>query len=121
MDKPDFTIDYDTDVPQFPVELQDEIERRLIDLADDHSDLTGAAVAVSEPARTQTPYIYQVRIVAYVRPEDIVAVKKSDTLEGAVKGALDAIERQVREKREKLRETWKRPDIPGSPGDAASK
>ena len=111
----DFTIEFDSEVPHFDEMLKQEIENRLEALAEGHSDLTGAAVAVTQPARTTEPYIFQVRIVVYTRPKYIVAVEKDDTLEGAVKGALSAIERQVRKKREKLGEPWKRPDFPGSP------
>jgi ribosomal subunit interface protein len=110
----DFTIEFDSQVPHFDEKLKQEIEDRLTKLAKGHTDLTGAAVAVTQPARETDPFIYQVRIVTYTRPEDIAAVKKDDTLEGATKKALNAIERQVRKKREKLGKPWKRPDVPGT-------
>lgn len=94
----------------------DMVENRLLSLAEGHTDLIGAAVAVRQPAREADPFIYEARIVVYTRPENMAAVKKDDTKEGALKAALNAIERQVREKREKLGQPWKRPDIPGSPG-----
>jgi hypothetical protein len=56
-----------------------------------------------------TPHRYEVRVVAYMRPEHVVAVEKQETVEGALKGALNAVERQVRELRDKLRERWKQP------------
>jgi hypothetical protein len=39
----------------------------------------------------------------------VAAVEKDETIEGALSGALDAVERQVRERRTKLAEHWKEP------------
>lgn len=116
MDLPEFPIEYHVEIPLLPVELQEEVEERLLKLAGDDKDMTGAAIAITEPAQGELPYSYQARIVVYMRPDNVVAIEKSGTLEGAIKGAASAIERQVREKRKKLRETWKRTDIPGTPG-----
>jgi hypothetical protein len=44
-----------------------------------------------------------------MRPEDVVAVEKGKAAEVALKGALDAVERQVRQRRDKLRQPWKQP------------
>lgn len=112
---PDFTIEFQSDVPHFDESLKAEAEDRLLKLASGHTDITGAAVAITQPAKSETGFIYQARIVAYVRPQNIVAVEKDDNVAGALKGALKAIERQVRDKREKLGESWKRDDIPGTP------
>ena len=111
----DFPIEFESDVPHFDERMKQEVENRLQDLAGDHQDLTGAAVAIRQPAREVEPFIYEARVVVYMRPDNIVSVKKDDTLEGALKGAMNAIERQVREKRKKLGEPWKRPDLPGTP------
>jgi ribosome-associated translation inhibitor RaiA len=122
MASPEFPIEYHTDVPLLSVELQDEIETRLLTLAGDRTDLKGAAIAVTEPAQSNersAPHIYQARILVEMRPDNVVAVQKADSLEGALKGALNAVERQVREKRKKLKETWKRADQPGTPGAAS--
>jgi ribosome-associated translation inhibitor RaiA len=108
MDFTEFPIEYHTDVPVLPEKLQDEIERRLLDLAGDRTDLKGASVAVSQPAERDIPFIYQARILVYMRPDEVIATETEETLEGAIKGALNAVERQVREKRKKLKETWKR-------------
>jgi ribosome-associated translation inhibitor RaiA len=115
MDKPEFPIEYNTDVPVFAKELQDEVEERLLSLAGDHTDLTGASIAVSQPAQRDVPFVYEARILVSMRREDVVGRETSDTLQGALKGALNAVERQVRERRKKFKETWKRTDIPGTP------
>ncbi len=108
----DFNFEFYAGVPHVGVDLQDEAERRLRDLAAGHSDITGASVAVEEQARGEDlPHFYRVRVVAYTRPNNVVAVEKGETIETGLRGALDAVERQVREKREKLSESWKRPDM----------
>jgi hypothetical protein len=115
MEKPEFPIEYHTDVPVLEKELQDEIEERLLFLAGDRTDLTGASIAVRQPAQRDLPFIYEARILVSMRREDVIGRETSDTLGGALKGALTAVERQVREKRKKYKETWKRTDIPGTP------
>jgi ribosome-associated translation inhibitor RaiA len=44
-----------------------------------------------------------------MRPDNVAAVEKGETIEAALNGALAAVERQVREYRNKLRERWKPP------------
>lgn len=111
MGSADFYIDYESEVPNFGDDLKNEVENRLFDLANKHSDMVGAAVSVTSPGKNELPFLYQVRVVVYTRPEDVVAVKKDETIQGAVKAALSAVERQIREKREKLGEPWKRSDL----------
>jgi hypothetical protein len=54
----------------------------------------------------ETPHMYQARVVVYIRPENIVAIEKAGDLDGALKGALEAAERQVRQRREKFKTQW---------------
>ena len=49
------------------------------------------------------------RVVVYIRPENIAGVAQDETAEKALRGALQAVERQVRERRDKLREPYKQP------------
>lgn len=112
----EFYVDYETPGPYFTDPHKEEVEERLWALAREHTDIVGASVAVSTPGQGETPFLYQARIVIYARPEDIAAIKKDDTVQGALKAALTAIERQVRDKRERLGEPWKRKDIPDAPG-----
>jgi ribosome-associated translation inhibitor RaiA len=99
--------------------LINEADTRLRKLAKGHTDIIGAAVALESLDKdAETNYIVRARVVAYVRPENIVAVEKGENPLSALKNALSAIERQVREKRKKLRETWKRPGAAeGNPAD----
>jgi ribosome-associated translation inhibitor RaiA len=112
IDELDFTIELNSDLddPEVDGMLLAEADNFLRDLAEGHSDLTGAAVTVRLPAKAETPPLYEVTVVAYVRPENIAATAKQDTVDGALKRALDAVERQLREKRAKLRKRWERPE-----------
>jgi ribosome-associated translation inhibitor RaiA len=109
----DFTFEFHTELPNLREVLENELraeaEHRLLALAEGHTDLIGASVVLEQPTRAETSYIYQARVVVYGRPDHLAAVEKDNTLESALRGAIDAVERQVRERREKLAERWKQP------------
>jgi ribosome-associated translation inhibitor RaiA len=89
--------------------LRAEAYDRLLALTEGHSDIIGASVTMEELTGETTPHRYQARVVVYIRPDNLAAVEKDTTPELALKGALSAVERQVREFRTKLREQWKQP------------
>lgn len=107
----DFTIEFNDQGLSDQVEaaMFAEADRRLRELAGEHDDLTGAAINVRQPAQAATPFIYEVTVVVYARPQQIAATTKDSDPIIALKNSLSAIERQVREKREKLRERWEQP------------
>ena len=109
----DFTFEFHGEIPDlrdtFENELRVEAERRLLALAEGHTDLVGASVVLEQPALAESAYLHQARVVAYGRPDHVAAVEKDASLERALRGALDAVERQVRQRRERLAEPWKRP------------
>ncbi len=80
------------------------------------NDIVGAAVYMRKPLNENTSYSFQARTVAYIRGEDLSAIENSNTPEGALKGSLDALERQVRDQRKKMGQPWKRSDLKGAPG-----
>jgi ribosome-associated translation inhibitor RaiA len=96
------------DIGALEDKLRAEADTRIRKLAKGNTDIVGSDIIV-EPIdnNMQRKYLYRARVLVYMRPDDQVAVEESDTPLGALKGALDAVERQVREKREKLRERWK--------------
>ncbi|MHB0859046.1 MAG: HPF/RaiA family ribosome-associated protein [Anaerolineae bacterium] len=104
-----FAIEFQTEIPQLREELFAEADRRLRRLAEGHKDITRARVVVDQPAHAETPFIYEARVVVYVRPGTVVGSEKSDSAIGALKGALDAVERQIRERRGKLARPWEQP------------
>ena len=102
MGSSDFYIDYNVEVTDVGDEFKRETEMRLRELALDHSDMIGAAVALEKVADTQTYDIFRVRIVVYKRPQDLVVSKQDADPMVALRESLDALEGQVRASREKL-------------------
>jgi hypothetical protein len=107
----DFHIEYFLEVPEIDEAHKIETNDRLNTLANDHNDLIGASVTVEEIAGVDNPFIYQARIVAYIKPENITVVVKRETPETALVEALSTLEQRVRDARNKRHELWKRPDL----------
>jgi ribosome-associated translation inhibitor RaiA len=106
------------DKANFPVEFNnenDEVKKseneyytlavdRLSKLAEGHTDISGAAVNFKQPAKEhQTSYISEVTIVVYMGSDHIAATEKGEQFQSTLDGALDAVERQVRERRKQQR------------------
>jgi ribosome-associated translation inhibitor RaiA len=110
MDELDFTLELSTDLSdkEFEDTLFIEAESRLRQLRGEHNDMTGAAVTIRMAAAGETP-LYEASVVAYVRPENIAGREQDRSPANALNGALDAVERQVRAKREKLGRPWEQP------------
>jgi ribosome-associated translation inhibitor RaiA len=108
----DFTIEFNSS-DLFSEELEHDLfleaDAQLRQLAEEQNDLRGAAINIRAAAQVDTNPLYEITIVVYARPNDIAAtVKVHDPITG-LKNALSAIERQVREKRDKLDKPWQRP------------
>jgi ribosome-associated translation inhibitor RaiA len=114
MSNSDFSVEFHSETDEFSQDLQEKTLERLRQIKGDHKDMVGAAVNVKEIAKGEDPQI-EFKVVAYTRPDRVVASEKSFDLRSAMHGALDALERQIREKRAKLKETWKRPDLNHEP------
>jgi ribosome-associated translation inhibitor RaiA len=95
--------------PQLEEEMRAEAGRRMRELAMGQDDMVGASVAIEKPAHGETTYLYEARVVAYIKPGNVVAAKKADSGMSALQEALDAVERKVRERREKLSRPWEKP------------
>jgi ribosome-associated translation inhibitor RaiA len=102
MGSSDFYIDFNIEVPNISDKFHRETEQRLRELVSSHSDLIGAAVALEKIADTETYDLHRVRILLYKRPQDIVVTKQDTDPMVALRDALDTIEEEVRESREKL-------------------
>lgn len=103
----EFSFEFYSEIPDPDDALRAEAEHRLLALTEGHDDLIGTSVTLEELTGETTPHRYQATVVVYKRPENVAATEKAETAEGALRGALSAVERQVREFRERLRETWK--------------
>jgi len=110
MSKSDFYIDSNIRLPHLKDILESEAESRLRALAEGHTDMVGANVTLEELSHSETPHAYQARVTAFIRPDDIIAVEMAESPEAALDGALVALERQVRQRRDKLRQAWEHPD-----------
>jgi ribosome-associated translation inhibitor RaiA len=98
------------DIGELEDKLYNEADSRLRKLTKGHTDITGASIILEPVVQgTQTSYLIRARVIAYTRPDYINGEEEADTALAALKGALSAVERQVRDKRDKLRETWKQP------------
>jgi ribosome-associated translation inhibitor RaiA len=85
--------------------------------------MIGASAAVERVEHSETPRVYQARVVAYIKPQNIVVKEKADKPMGALQQALDRLERQVRKRRGKRSKPWEKPNKPQGrergPGDRA--
>ena len=107
------------DGASFPIEFNNETDdvkksenkhytvavNRLSKLAEGHNDISGAVVNLKQPAKEyQTAYTNEVTIVVYMGSDHIAATEKGEHFQSALmNGALDAVERQVRERRKQQR------------------
>lgn len=104
---------------RFPVEFNNELDdvkksdnefyqlavERLNKLAESHDDISGAVVNFKKPAQgRETAYINEITIIVYMlKSSDFAATQKGENFRATLDGALDAIERQVREHRKRQR------------------
>jgi ribosome-associated translation inhibitor RaiA len=102
MGSSDFYIDYNIEVSEAGDEFKRETEQRLRELAGTHTDMVGAAVALEKTVDTQSYDLYRVRIVVYMRPQDVAVSKEEADPMVALREALDTLESQIRTAREKL-------------------
>jgi ribosome-associated translation inhibitor RaiA len=104
----DFAFEFHTDVPGADLLLRD-VEVQLRHLAAGHKDLTGASVALEQPVPAESAYLYQARVVAYMQPANMVGVERHEMATAALRGAVEAVERQVREQRSRRKQRARRP------------
>jgi ribosome-associated translation inhibitor RaiA len=102
----------DLPTPDLEQDLWAEAWERVQALAEGHNDMIGASAAVERVEHAETPHVFQARIVAYIKPDNIVTKEKADNAMAALQQALDALERQVRKMREKRGEPWEKPKQP---------
>jgi ribosome-associated translation inhibitor RaiA len=107
MDKANFPIEFNNeidDVKKSENEFYTLAVDRLSKLAEGHNDISGGVVNLKQPAQgRQTSHIYEVTIVVYMGADHIAATEKGEQFQATLNGALDAVERQVRERRKQQR------------------
>lgn len=97
-------IEYYSEVLTVGDAIRSEVRGRLEALTEGHKDILEASVALEDLAGEENPFLYKVRIVVYMRPENIAVVEKGDSIMTTVKEALSTVERQVRNERERRKE-----------------
>jgi ribosome-associated translation inhibitor RaiA len=111
MNKLEFTLEMNSE--HLPKEAEYELfttaETRLKQLAADQTDLVGAAINIRRPASGETVPLHEVTVVVYGRPHHISATQKEANPPMALDAALNAVERQIRDRREKLKKPWEQP------------
>jgi ribosome-associated translation inhibitor RaiA len=107
MDKANFPIEFNNeldDVKKSENEFFTLAVDRLSKLAEGHTDISGAVVNFKQPAQErETAYIQEVTIVVYMGSDHIAATEQGEQFRATLDGALDAVERQVRERRQRQR------------------
>jgi ribosome-associated translation inhibitor RaiA len=107
MDKANFPIEFNNeidDVKKSENEFFTLAADRLSKLAEGHNDISGAVVNLKQPAQgRQTSYIYEVTIIVYMGSNHIAATERGEQFQSTLYGALDAVEKQVRERRKQQR------------------
>ena len=100
----DFPIEYYAESAHISLKQRGTIDTRLRKLASRHKDISGASVAVERVSGTTRRAAYKARIVLYCKPANIAGTDESPAVAEAVTEALEAVERQVRSQRERIRE-----------------
>ena len=104
METTGITVEYHDETVELTDALKAKVEQRLEKLARRHRDITGASMAVHTVSGSHRHQEYKVRLVLYHKPDNIAAIREADSVANALLETLDAVERQVREHRERQRE-----------------
>ncbi len=111
MSELDFTLELNSEhLPkEIEYDLFTEAEERLQKLAAGHTDVVGAAINVRRPAHGETTPLHEATVVVYSRPDHVAATQKEADPQLALRKALAVVERQIRERRNKLKKRWEQP------------
>ena len=103
-ESPEFAIEYYTEGAHLSQRDKNAIEKRIHKLARGHRDIAGASVALECVSGANNHAEYKARLVVYCKPANIAASRTQSSIRFAVSEALEAIERQIREQRERMRD-----------------
>ncbi|NQV73656.1 HPF/RaiA family ribosome-associated protein [bacterium] len=102
------------------------INDRINHLENGHHDITGAYLSVKQLSGKPTVNKYEVKLLLYHKPENIVGSDKSESIPEAIQSAFAAAERQLKRARTATKDRRKRaqgskvfvePVIETEPGD----
>jgi len=101
---PRFDIEYYTESANLTEREKKIIESRVHKLARGHRDISGASVALECVSGANKRAEYKARLVVYCKPANVAASRTHASVYSAVTDALDAVERQIRDQRDRMRD-----------------
>ena len=99
-----FSIEYAVEDATLTERMKAKVQRRMRKLVNGYKDIFGVAVALRNVTGTKRNPDYKCRMIIYAKPVNIVAVQNASMESVAMLGALDSVERQIRDRRERMRE-----------------
>ena len=101
---PEFEIEYYAEGANLSQRDKNAIEARIHKLSRGHRDISGASVALECVSGANKRAEYKARLVVYCKPANIAATRTQDSVHTAISEALEAVARQIREQRERMRD-----------------
>ncbi len=99
----DFDIEYYTENATLSHREKSMIENRINKLSRGHQDISGVSVALECVSGANKRAEYKARLVVYCKPTNIAASRTNESIYCAVTDTLEAVERQIRDQRERMR------------------
>ncbi len=101
-------IEFHLDNLKISKQLEQKVRDRYQDWKRGHHDITNAFISLKQLSGKKSVNVYEAKIVLYHSPENIVAGHRSAAIPEALAGAVQAIERQLREARSTFRDKRRR-------------
>ena len=107
MNETSFAIEFNNEIDgikESENEYYAQAADRIKQLAEGHDDILGGAINLKLPTKGHhKTYLYEVKIVVHMGATHIAATEEGKEIQSTLDRALDAVERQVLEHREKQR------------------
>ncbi len=104
----DFDFEFTTELEGDISKLREKAYHRMLKLAKGHNDIVGASFDLYREEHDHTPHLYEVRVVVYMKPNNLAVIERGPEPDDALNRALKVVERKVRNYREKLYAQYKR-------------
>ena len=101
-------IEFHLDNVKISQQLEQKVRDRFAVWKRGHHDITQAYVSLKQLSGKKSVHEYEAKIVLYHRPENIVAGHRASQIPEALTGAVQTIERQLRETRSAFRDKRRR-------------
>jgi ribosomal subunit interface protein len=101
-------IEFHLDNIKISEQLSSKVRDHIDEWSRGHHDISKVYVSLKQLSGKKTVHVYEAKIVLYHRPGNLVASQKSTVIPNALTGAIQAIERQLREHRSAFRDRRKK-------------